>query len=650
VLLHIANALLLFLVFDRMTGMVYRSAAVAVLFALHPLHVESVAWVAERKDVLSTTFWMLTLTAYSYYVQRPSVGRYLLVVLSLTLGLMAKPMLVTLPCVLLLLDVWPLQRSRSTPARATTRLLLEKMPLFLLVAASCVMTSVAQRQALTTFAQYPLSVRVCNALLAYVGYLGKTFWPVGLAVYYPHSGATISVGEAVVAGVLLALITTLVLGLGRRWPYLAVGWLWYLGTLVPVIGLVQVGEQAMADRYSYVPLIGVFVLLVWGAGDLAAASRIPRALSATATAAVLCACGALTWLQLGYWSAAVTLWDHTLAVTENNAVAHINLGAAYLLLDMKLAAKPHFEKAIAIEPGNARAHYDLGQVCWDLHQYDTAATEFRRAAELAPEIAGFHYNLATALAQLGKEAEAEAAYRRALALDPSWAEAHRYLGLLLQAEGRLEEACAEFGKAANLGDRAASPLRLRCERYLTMRPRLPALVRGDERLAEGEAIEFAWLCQEPFERRYALAARFFAAAFSAQPGLADTRQPRFRYAAARAACRAACGQGADAATLNEQDRSRLRSQALNWLQADLAWSLRELTAARQPRQVLDVLQVLQLWPKDSALEGVREPQALAQLPQQEGEDWQKLWRETQNVLELAHRMHSAADQYGKYTE
>ncbi len=312
VVLHIANVVVLFLILGRMTGMVWRSAMVAALFALHPLHVESVAWVSERKDVLSTLFWMLTMAAYLVYVDRPSIARYLLVALALALGLMAKPMLITLPFVLLLLDYWPLGRWQHGPKPALPspdsskdqpqplslgRLLLEKIPLFVMVLGSCIVTFLAQHQgqAVGSFEKFPLLVRLWNALLTYVTYLGEMFLPRNLAVYYPHPGLQISALRGVAAGLLLLAISWLVLWPGRRFPYLAVGWFWYLGTLVPVVGLVQVGSQAMADRYTYVPLIGCFLMLTWGGGDLALAKGWFPFAPVVSCAVLLCACCALTW-------------------------------------------------------------------------------------------------------------------------------------------------------------------------------------------------------------------------------------------------------------------------------------------------------------------------------------------------------------------
>jgi tetratricopeptide (TPR) repeat protein len=460
VLLHAANALLLFLVLARMTGAVWRSAVVAALFALHPLHVESVAWVAERKDVLSTFFWMLTLAAYLHYVRRPGVGRYLLVMLALALGLLAKPMLVTLPCVLLLLDYWPLGRM---PGRFILHpspfLVLEKLPLFALALASCVVTFLAQRygEAVVPLEVFPPGARLGNALLAYAAYLGKMLWPTRLAVHYPHPGPDVSVAAAVAAGLLLVLLTALVLGPGRRRPYLAVGWLWYLGTLVPVIGLVQVGSQAMADRYTYVPLIGPFLALTWGAADLAAAWRLPRQALVAAAAVILCACGALAWVQVGYWKSQLDLWQHAAAVCETNGLAHLSLGACQYERGMLADARREFEKAVEFGPGRAEPHARLAIVLADLGRPQQAADEYRRAIDLDPETAWPHFNLGSLLAQLGRPNEAMAELRAAADRDPANAWPHVNLGNLLGEQGRTEEALAEYRRAVELDPANAWP-------------------------------------------------------------------------------------------------------------------------------------------------------------------------------------------------
>jgi tetratricopeptide (TPR) repeat protein len=713
VLLHTANSLLLFLVLSRMTGEVGRGAVVAALFALHPLHVESVAWVAERKDVFSTLFWMLTLAAYLNYVRRPGAGRYLLVMLALGLGLLAKPMLVTLPCVLLLLDYWPLRRWRSAPEHASPSLfvppsapfgylVIEKLPLFALVLASCAVTFLAQLRgnAVAPFEAFPLTARVENALLAYVGYLGKMFWPMHLAIYYPHPGPTVSGVQVLGAGLLLVIVTVSVLGPGRRWRYLAVGWFWYLGTLVPVIGLVQVGGQAMADRYTYVPLIGLSLLLTWGAADLAAAWRLPRSYPITAVVVVLSACVFLTWLQVGYWQSAQHLWEHAVRVTDRNVLAHMNLGLCYREQGRISDARREYEQAVAIAPELAVPHIDLGNIFAEAGLSDRAAVEYHKAIDLAPGLASPRFALGNLLAQMGRweearaelrksidldpdiaalhnglgqllgdlgyleEAEAEyrravdldpdnprphnnlgitlvllgrageaiAECRRAVALDPGEASFHKNLGAAYREEGRLEEAMAEYRQALELGEQQARPPLEACERMQSLRPRLPGLIAGRDRTADNaERLALAELCRQPGERRYELAARLYADAFRADESLADDVRSANRFHAALAAAAAGCGQGPDAARLDEHEKARLRRQALNWLRAELAlWSKQAQSRAVPARAA--VQQLLRIWQRDSTLRGVRDPGTLAKRTEEEREAWQKLWREVDRVL------------------
>ncbi|MBW1896674.1 MAG: glycosyltransferase family 39 protein, partial [Deltaproteobacteria bacterium] len=365
-LLHIANTLLLFLVFHRMTGALWPSAFVAALFACHPLHVESVAWVSERKDVLSTLFWMLTLGAYVRYVEHPRGRAYLLAVVFFSLGLMAKPMLVTLPFVLLLLDYWPLDRldfgqqshrpgdqagHPGYPKSSFFHLLLEKVPFLVLSAVSCIVAYTAQAHggAIKSSGVFSIDVRIANALISYVSYLEKTFWPHHLAVFYPHPG-TWPVWQIAGAGLLLVSISALVLLGMRKKPYLTLGWFWYLGTLVPVIGLVQVGIHAMADRYTYVPLIGVFIMIAWGLQDIAKRWRPQRVVLGLSAAAVICAFTISSARQLNHWQNSSTLFQHALNVTEDNYGAHNNLGLALAQRGKLDEAIDHYLRALEIKP------------------------------------------------------------------------------------------------------------------------------------------------------------------------------------------------------------------------------------------------------------------------------------------------------------
>ena len=338
-LLHIANSLLLFILFRKMTGSTWKSASVAFLFALHPLHVQSVAWVTERKDVLSTFFWLLVMLAYTAYANKPKLATYLLCILLFICGLMAKPMLVTLPFVLLLMDFWPLGRLRRNISISAdtanvvrqcsfSHLLLEKLPFAVLAVASSVVTFLAQKQGGAVHEDRLLSVDVGNALVSYLQYALKMLWPSRLAVYYPYNPAAISAWQVAVALISLLVATALAIRFRRRFPYIAVGWLWYLGTFVPVIGFLRIGEQAMADRYTYIPLIGLFIIAVWGIADLTQQLRIPKAIIVTVIGTILVACSLLTNLQTRLWRDSVTLFSHAVAVTENNWIAHKNLAAA----------------------------------------------------------------------------------------------------------------------------------------------------------------------------------------------------------------------------------------------------------------------------------------------------------------------------------
>ena len=465
ILLHALNALLVFAVWRKMTGAVWRSLLVAALFGLHPLHVESVAWIAERKDVLGSCFWLLTLWAYAHWVQERAAQRtgasifYLITLALFVLGLMSKPMLVTVPCVLLLLDFWPLNRFGSHPRRrpgaVVGSLVMEKIPFFALAVAIGVFTVLVQEKigALKTMAGYPWAGRVANALMAYCQYLGKCVFPARLAVFYPYP-LEHSVGLTVLAGVLLAGITIAVCRRHRSRPYLLVGWFWFLGTLVPVIGLVQVGEQSMADRYSYMPLVGVFLMAAWAAGDVAA--RWPRQsgrLGATA-GAILAGCIFLTSRQLGYWQNSVTLFRHALAVTEDNWAAHAYLGYALSKSPAQLSeAIAEYQAALRIMPHLAVAHNYLGNALVKMPgRLSDAAAEFRAALRFDPELADAHSNLATILTQTPDGLpEAVAEYRAALRLRPDSAEIHNYLGLALgRMPGGEPEAIVEFRTALRL--------------------------------------------------------------------------------------------------------------------------------------------------------------------------------------------------------
>jgi len=434
-LLHTANVLLLFLVLSRMTGLPWRSAFVAALFGLHPLHVESVAWVAGRKDVLSTLFWMLTMWAYVRYAESPHLKKYFLVLLAFALGLMAKPMLVTLPLVLLLLDWWPLgrfaQAKRENPsgAAAAWQMVREKLPLFALAAGSGVITFFVQRKggAVGSLELYPIGVRAANALVAYASYIAKTLWPQGLAAFYPHPGSTLPAWQVALSAFLLLSASVLALRVGRRRPYVLVGWLWYLITLVPVIGLVQIGGHAMADRFTYVPLIGLFIIAAWGIpdllawrGDRTAGAEDARRTSVLAALGIIAtlALAACAHVQVGYWRDSVTLFDHAVKVTRRNAVAHNNLGVALVERGELGKAVAHYREALRIKPRYVEAHCNLAIAAIKQGRLDEAIAHCWEALRIRPGDADAHNDLGVALAKQGKLHEALAHFSEALRLDP----------------------------------------------------------------------------------------------------------------------------------------------------------------------------------------------------------------------------------------
>ncbi len=424
-LIHALNAVLLLLVLRDMTGAVWRSGLVAALFAVHPLHVESVAWVAERKDVLSTFFWLLALMAYARYVRTPGVGRSLGVATALALGLLCKPMLMSLPFVLLLLDYWPL--GRLARGAQVPRLVREKLPLFALAALSGVVTYLAQssKSATASFEDFPFAERASNAVVSSVVYLTKTIWPASLAVYYPHPSTVheaVPAWQVIAAAAVLGALSWLALSQARRRPYLAVGWLWYLVSLVPVIGLVQVGSQALADRYTYVPLVGIFVAGAWGAPDAWQGWRYRRHVLATLGAIVILALSVAAWIQVGYWSDGVTLYTHAIAVTRKNWLAWNNLGMQHLNSGRFPGALACFMEAARIKPDYADAWYNAGVALGRLQQYPRAIAAYQEALRLDPENADGWANLALAYQATGRSAQAIGAYQRLRAVDPAKAD------------------------------------------------------------------------------------------------------------------------------------------------------------------------------------------------------------------------------------
>jgi len=411
-LFHCANTILLFLVFHRMTKALWQSAFVAALFALHPLHVESVAWVAERKDVLSTLFWMLTMGIYVSYVGRPRLTRYFGLLCCFALGLMAKPMLATLPFVLLLLDYWPLGRlGHEKPAISRWSsihfLLVEKIPLFAMSAISCIVTYLVQQHggSMQALESLTMGARIANAFVSYIAYMGKTFWPTHLAILYPHPGWW-PLWKVLGSVVVLIAITVAALREIRKRPYVTVGWFWYLGTLVPVIGIVQVGMHSLADRYTYVPLIGLFIIVAWGVPDLLKSwPHRKKALIALSALCLLCL-SIFTYRQIGYWRNSITLYDHTLAVTERNSAIYQNRGVVYHRLGKYAQALADYSNAIEINPKYGKAYVNRGIVYWNLGNHTQAVADFDKAIELNSKYGEAYRNRGLLNAILGNHVQA----------------------------------------------------------------------------------------------------------------------------------------------------------------------------------------------------------------------------------------------------
>lgn len=460
-LIHAANAVLLFLFLIYATGRVGPSWLVAALFALHPINVESVAWVAERKNVLCTFFFFAALIAYCWYARKPDLRRYLAFAGLFALGLMSKPMVITLPFVLLLLDYWPLGRIRGVPAGTPpiaqaplSGLLVEKLPLLLLSAASAVITMQAQRAggAIRSTAQFSFGIRLENAVVAYATYLWKMIWPLRLAPIYPHPGDSLAVWKVVISALVLLAVTAVVLRFRSR-RYLLTGWLWFLGTLVPVIGLVQVGDQAMADRYAYIPLVGIFVMIAWGAADLADSRQIGVTARLLPAACILLALSFATNRQLGYWSSNYDLWTHALAVTDKNFIAQDNLGGALLLLDEPDEAYSHFQAAAEINPSDPMSHSNLGAYLQEHGKLPEAMQQYDRTLSLTSDaglLAATHANLGTAYRKLGEDEKASDHYDQALRLNPNLSSAYLGLGQLLEKQNQLDDAIQNYSKAVEL--------------------------------------------------------------------------------------------------------------------------------------------------------------------------------------------------------
>jgi len=454
VLLHGLSAVVLFLLLQRATGSIWRSLTVGALYALHPLNVESVAWAAERKNVLSAFFFMLALWAYGRYAQNRSIGRYMGVVAAFALGLMAKPQIVTFPFILLLWDVWPLGLYRAHPSKPITKLasslILEKIPLFLLSLASCIVTMKAQTAggAVRTLSDASTSLRLANAVVSYVVYLGKVVWPFGLAVVYPFR-LDIATWRIAGSALLLLAISIWVL-VDRRRPYLPVGWCWFLGTLVPMIGIVLVGNAALADRYAYLPAIGLFIMATWRVGDWVKEHQIGVTWPAVAAAGVFLFLGVLTYRQVGYWHDSESLWTHTLEVTEDNFLAHEKLGSEFVRQGRREDAMTQFHQAAAINPDDWIAQIYIGVYEREHQNYRDAIEHLQVAAEktdnsLLREDA--YVNLGTAYRGLHDFPRARQSYQQALSINPANPTAVTGLGLMAQKDGKFPEAIQWYSRA-----------------------------------------------------------------------------------------------------------------------------------------------------------------------------------------------------------
>ncbi len=474
ILLHAANAVLLFLLLEGATGLAWRSLAVSALFALHPINVESVAWISERKTVLSMLFFLLALAAYGWYTRRPRIGRYLVVTLAYVLGLMSKAQVITFPFALLLLDYWPLGRLAPHPARphevggepavaaagpSFWKLIGEKVPWFALSAVSAVITlktggAAFNYMVLTdlTRSKLSLGLRLGNAALSYVKYLGKAFWPVNLAIVYPHLGPGISIPGAVLSAFAIIAVSILALIFRRRRPFL-VGWFWFLGTLVPMIGLVDIGVHAMADRYAYIPLLGIFVIVSWGAADLIKRWHVPTAVTAAGTVAILLALGIALHRQASFWSDNVTLWTHTLEITEANFTAEDNLAGALITQGRVEEALPHLLRARELRPDDPQSALNVATYLQMHGKYQAALDGYATVVQLTkapPLLATARANSGYAHYSLKQYGDAQRDFEAALKEQPGNSSAYRGLGLLAQRAGDIAQATKDYERSAEL--------------------------------------------------------------------------------------------------------------------------------------------------------------------------------------------------------
>ena len=490
-LFHIANTLLLFFVFHRMTKAPWKSAFVAALFAIHPLHVDSVAWVSERKDVLSTFFWMLTMTAYVSYGERPRLKTYMAALAFFIMGLMAKPMLVTLPFVMVLLDYWPLQRFGQKKVAPDVRaeldesifankqkgekpplqnigkdtrpavhkygwagvrsLLIEKIPFFALIPLFSVLTYIGAGEAVK---HYPMKVRISNAFVSYFIYIGKMIWPANLALFYPHPGLW-PLWQAAGAALLLGAVTAIVIMTAKRFQYLALGWLWFVGTLVPVTGIVPIGGHGRADRYTYVPLIGLFIMIAWGIPELLKKWRYCKETLFASSALILPFLLIVTWTQVGYWRNSITLYDHALKVTSPSNIILCSRGLAHDELGNHRQAISDFDRAIEISPEYADAYNYRGTAYGKLGNLSQAIADYDRAVEINPEYAEAYNNRGAVYGILRNNTQAISDYDRAIGIDPEFALAYINRGTAYRELGNHKQAISDFDRAIEINPKYA---------------------------------------------------------------------------------------------------------------------------------------------------------------------------------------------------
>jgi tetratricopeptide (TPR) repeat protein len=464
-LLHLANTLLILAMLREMTGALWRSAFVAAVFAIHPMHVESVAWIAERKDVLSTLFLLLTLAAYVSYVRRRGLARYVLTVLLFALGLLAKPMLVTLPVLLLLLDYWPLERIRRQNTEdkrqrakgeyqtvSTVQLIAEKIPFIALSVVSSVITFLVQLRgnAVIHINTLPLKGRVANVFLSYTRYIGKLFWPQNLAVFYPFDANSFAFWQVAMCVLLLLVISIFVIRFGRNQKYLPVGWFWFVTTLVPVIGLVQVGLQAFADRYTYIPYIGLFIMIAWGLPEFLSKWPQRKIALGLSMVIILTTLGICAHRQVSFWNNSFTLFSHAIEVTRNNYIAHNNLGIAYHKLGRYQDAVEAYKQTIRVKPNYAEAYYNLGAAYGELGRYQGAVEAYKQAIKIQPSYAKAYYNLGISYEDLGRHQDAVEAYKQAIKIKPDYVEAHYNLGVTYGKLGRYQDEVEAYKQAIRI--------------------------------------------------------------------------------------------------------------------------------------------------------------------------------------------------------